>query len=83
MVNPEAKKEAAEIIQRDYNVSERRACRVIELARSTKRHPLKPNPLNDELRGKLCELAEKKKRFGAPRLHQLLLREGYKINHKH
>lgn len=82
MVSPEARREAAEIIQRDYNVSERRACRVIELARSTKRHQLKANPLNDELRGKLCELAEKKKRFGAPRLHQLLLREGYKINHK-
>ena len=54
--------------------------RVIELARSTKRHEPKPNPLNEELRGRLCVLAEKEKRFGAQG-HQLL-REGYSINHK-
>lgn len=82
MVDPGAKKEAANILQQDYNVSERRACRVIDLARSTKRHQPKPNRLNDKLRARLRELAEKKKRFGAPRLHQLLLRDGYEINHK-
>jgi len=38
--------------------------------------------LNKEIRKKLKQLSEKKKRFGSPRLHQLLLLEAYKVNHK-
>jgi putative transposase len=82
VVDPEAKRAAAETLQREYQVSERRACRVIDLARSTKRHQAKLNELNIKIRERLQILAEKKKRFGAPRLHQLLLREGFAINHK-
>ena len=82
MVGLAAKREAAEILQRDHRMSERRACKVIELARSTKRHEPKPNEENEVILKRLHALAEKKKRFGAPRLHQLLLREGFKINHK-
>ena len=63
-------------------MSERRACRVIDISRSTKRYESKPNDLNTEISEKLRELSEQKKRFGSPRLHQLLLRQGYKINHK-
>ena len=82
MVGPEAKREAAIRLQKDYSVSESRASRVMSLARSTKRYKLKENSLNKEIRKKLRELSEKKKRFGSPRLHHLLLREGYKVNHK-
>ncbi len=82
MVTPAAKKEGALILMKGYHVSERRACRVIQLPRSTKRHIPKTNMLNNKIRKRLRELSEKKKRFGAPRLHHLLLREGYKINHK-
>ena len=82
VVGPQAKKEAAMMLQSEFNISERRACRVVGLARSTKRHEAQENTLNKELSEKLNSLADKKKRFGAPRLHQLLLRDGYKINHK-
>lgn len=82
MVSPGARRKAAKTLQEDYKVSERRACRVIDLPRSTKRYEGESNAVNVEIRGKLRELSEKKKRFGSPRLHQLLLREGYKINHK-
>lgn len=82
MVGPQAKKEAALMLQKEFSVSERRACRVLHLPRSTKRHQLKENALNQKIAERLTDLAEKKKRFGAPRLHQLLLREGFEINHK-
>lgn len=82
MVSPEAKREAAKILRTDYFVSERRACRVLDLSRSTSRHEKKSNELNDRISKRLKELADKKKRFGSPRLHQLLLREGFVINHK-
>jgi putative transposase len=42
-----------------------------------------PKPSNDGmLRQRLRELAEQRKRFGSPRLHILLKREGLVINHK-
>lgn len=82
MVGPQAKKEAADLLQKEYRVSERRACRVLDLPRSTKRHRRKTNELNQKISARLKELAEKKKRYGSPRLHQLLLREGFKVNHK-
>lgn len=37
---------------------------------------------NKALRDRLRELAEKRRRFGCPRLHVLLKREGFVINHK-
>ena len=43
----------------------------------------RPKPGNDgEVRKRLRELAEQRKRFGSPRLHILLKREGLVINHK-
>ena len=37
---------------------------------------------DSEIRTRLRQLAEQRRRFGAPRLHVLLRREGYLINHK-
>lgn len=34
------------------------------------------------LRQRLCELAEQRRRFGSPRLHVMLRREGWMVNHK-
>ena len=83
MVGPEAKRETAvRLTEGLYGECESRASRVVSLARSTKRYRPKENVLNKEIRKKLKELSEKKKRFGSPRLHQLLLSEGYKVNHK-
>jgi putative transposase len=43
----------------------------------------KPKPASDEgIRKRLRELAEQRKRFGSPRLHIMLRREGLVINHK-
>jgi putative transposase len=50
---------------------------------STSVYRYRPKPSNDDtLRHRLRELAEQRKRFGSPRLHILLKREGLVINHK-
>lgn len=62
-------------------LSERRACVIVGLCRSSCRYQAKPK--NDEaIRSRLRELAEQRRKFGAPRLHTLLRREGHLINHK-
>ena len=62
-------------------LSERRACRLTGLARSTKRR-VWARSNNEPLRQRLCELARKRQRFGYRRLTALLQREGQAVNHK-
>lgn len=68
-------------LQEQHHISERRACKIIRLCRSSCRYQAKPS--NDaEIRSRLRQLAEQRRKFGAPRLHVLLRREGHLINHK-
>ena len=62
-------------------MTERRACKVVGLSRSTwrYRHRRVEPP---RLRGRLIELAALRPRFGYKRLHVLLRREGFEVNHK-
>jgi putative transposase len=53
----------------------------MEMNRRTYRRPLAPDG-DADLRKRLRELAEARKRFGSPRLTILLNREGWVINHK-
>jgi putative transposase len=62
-------------------LSERRACLLVDISSSVLRYQPKPND-DDVVRKRLRELAEQRKRFGSPRLHILLKREGLVINHK-
>jgi len=68
-------------LREDHRFSERQACIIAGLCRSSYRYEAKPKNDN-EIRDRLRELAEQRHRFGAPRLHVLLRREGYLINHK-
>ena len=64
-----------------FGLSLRRACGLVGLWRSTWQY--QPHRADDRvLRGRLRELAEQRRRFGAPRLHVLLRREGWMVNHK-
>ena len=64
-----------------FGLSVRRACGLVGLWRSTWQY--QPHRADDRaLRGRLRELAEQRHRFGAPRLHVLLRREGWVVNHK-
>jgi putative transposase len=68
-------------VRESLGLSERRACLLVNLSTSVYRY--RPKTGNDEeLRKRLRELAEQRKRFGSPRLHILLKREGLVINHK-
>jgi len=61
--------------------SERRACVTVGLCRNSFRYQAKPK--NDaEIRSRLRELAQKRRKAGARMLHTLLRREGHLINHK-
>jgi len=70
-----------EYIQKMHSLSERRACKLSSLDRSSFRYMPMPDK-NQELRVRLRELAEQRRKFGAPRLHTMLRREGHLINHK-
>lgn len=62
-------------------MSERRACRVMGMARCSFRYRSRRRDW-PELRARLLELAAARKRFGYERLHMLLRREGFAVNVK-
>jgi len=62
-------------------LSERKACLLVNILASVYRYRLKMGN-DDNLRQRLRELAGQRKRFGSPRLHIMLKREGLVINHK-
>lgn len=63
-------------------MSERHVCRLVGLARSTKRHRGRVSDRNEELRELLRRLAEQRPRFGYRRLYAMVRREGVVANHK-
>ena len=80
-MTPAARREAVLHLQALLNVSERRACRVIEADRTSIRYRSRRSD-DAQLREKLRALAHQRRRFGYRRLHILLLREGILINRK-
>ena len=67
---------------KQYSTSERHACRLIGMARSTKRYRSRGKEREMALRHRLRSLALERPRFGYRRLGALLAREGQKANHK-
>jgi putative transposase len=63
-------------------ISERRACRLVGLSRSTLRRVVVEEPATTSLRARIIDLAHARRRFGYRRIHDLLRREGVKANHK-
>jgi hypothetical protein len=81
MVTPAAKREAGAHVRSAFELSERRACRIIGCVRMTVRYCSR-RPRDIELRERLRALAHERRRFGYRRLHVLLRREGFIVNHK-
>jgi putative transposase len=81
MVTPAAKREAVAHLAALLDVSERRACRVIAVDRTSVRYRSRRADDGD-LREKLRALAQERRRFGYRRLHILLRRDGVLINRK-
>jgi len=67
--------------QRAYQLRERRACRALAAARSSVRYK-GCRPPQTALRQRLREIAEVRIHYGYRRMHVLLHREGWSVNHK-
>jgi putative transposase len=81
MVTPAAHRKAVAHLRSAFDMSERRACTVIGCVRMTVRyHSRRPDDAG--LRQRLRALAHERGRFGYRRLHILLRREGFLVNHK-
>jgi transposase InsO family protein len=81
MVTPAARRQAVAHLCSTYEVSQRRACAVIGADRMSMRYrSLRPD--DAALRTRLRELAAERRRFGYRRLHILMRREGFIMNHK-
>jgi putative transposase len=70
------------LAMKEHEFSERRACKLLEVQRSSYRYEPQPDS-NAKLRQELLELARQKPRFGYRRLAVLLARRGWtQVNHK-
>ena len=68
-------------VMTEYRFSERQACRLLDLDRTTYRYEAKPDR-NAGLLEALQELASQKKRYGYRRLWALLTKRGWQVNLK-
>jgi len=75
------KRKTVSWLQAHYRISERWCCRVIRFCRSTQRYIAKRDD-NIPLRMRILDIASARVRYGYKRIHVLLLREGWKVNHK-
>ncbi len=69
-------------MQTDTSLSERRACQLVGLSRSTLRYESRHSEENEELKAKIVTIAQERRRFGYRRIHALLRRDGVEANHK-
>ncbi|MFH4676218.1 IS3 family transposase [Vibrio alginolyticus] len=78
----EDKRKAVKVIQKDTQLSERRACLLVGIQRASLRYQPQANREDDKLQARIKELALERRRFGYRRIHRLLRREGFDVNHK-
>lgn len=81
MVTAAKRREVVTHLRIAFALSERRACRLVGLNRSTQQYRARRRP-DDALRVRLRELAALKPRYGYFRLHNALRDEGWKDNRK-
>ena len=63
-------------------MSERRACRLVGLSRSSWREVPKDSHKTTELKERIKAIAHQRRRFGYRRIHDLLRMQGIEVNHK-
>ncbi len=81
MVTPADKRKAVAHLQAAHEMSERRACRTAGCDRMTARYRSR-RPDDPRLRERMVAIARERRRFGYRRLHVMLKREGFVVNHK-
>ena len=68
-------------LEESYRISERRACEILLVGRSTQRYQNIPDR-QEVLVMRIREIAAVRVRYGYKRIHVLLRREGWPVNHK-
>jgi putative transposase len=69
-------------VQKTFEISERRACQVIDQPRSTQRYSGKRAGIDQALSARMSELSREYPRYGYRRVWALLRREGWEVNKK-
>ena len=82
MVSPAARKAAVRYLKEEKSYSERGACELMKVSRCAVRHRPKRKDDEERLRRRIREWANRKKRYGNPRITQALRREGWRVNPK-
>ena len=80
-MRPAARRRAVEEVRQLFGISERRACAILGVDRSSMRYAHRRGDDGD-LRSRLREIALERRRFGYRRLGIMLAREGIVMNHK-
>jgi putative transposase len=80
-VRPAARRRAVEDVRQLFGISERRACAILSVDRTSVRYAHRRGDDGD-LRARLREIALERRRFGYRRLGIMLAREGIVMNHK-
>nr|WP_241527303.1 IS3 family transposase [Sphingomonas turrisvirgatae] len=81
LVGPAVQRRAVEDVRQLFDISERRACSILSVDRSSMRYAHRRSDDGD-LRSRLREIALERRRFGYRRLGIMLAREGIVMNHK-
>lgn len=79
MVSLAEKRKVVTYLKESYSVSERRACLVANIARSSYRYPPSSAQQADLVK-RISELSYQYSRFGYRKIHTLLLNEGFKVS---
>ena len=80
-MTPAAERRAVAHLKEAFGLSERWACKAIGCCRMTVRYE-STRPDDRDLRERMKAIAHERRRFGYRRVHILLKREGYMVNHK-
>jgi len=81
VVTPDAKREAVAHACLEHGVSQRRACTILQIDRSTVRYS-SVRPDDADLRKAIRGVAQERRRFGYRRIGVMLERRGIHMNHK-
>ena len=81
MVTPVGKRKAVVHLMEVHQVSQRRACDVLQIDRSTVRY-LSRRGDDAELRDAIKRVSRERRRFGCRRVHVMIARDGFEVNHK-
>lgn len=81
-MSPQAKRNAVEHLVAEQDYSQRHACQLVGISRSSARYSPKPRPGETAFQEQVRQLANQHPNYGYRRITAILRREGSHVNHK-